>query len=427
MSTASEAFYIVLENRCQMLTRLYIKAHTDHVAKYKMYVVESNSSKTIGLFELQPYHIWVNLHGHWHQLHLKPHHRYIGADWMSVFGVTLQPKTYIDWHWWNPFPSFTLLFCPEWIELQKSRLFYGMDRVIFLGDSLSDKGTLHKYTFGRVPKSPPYYNGVFSNGRPWTVRLAEALHPHRIYAENYAVGGATVRWRLWPTLPYSLNFQIDAYLLNHTEMHDHGRHVVFILLGANDYLMGKYTRSQVDEITTETIATIQTEVDRLLRSGVRRFVIIGLPDLGLTPKAKKSGVSQDMNSISLAHNRKLHTMVERYRLQYTQLDYHFHYIDVFTMLHELLKKHSRINKQYRLAISNFSDPCWKRGYTDYSVRSPKDKQVEVLTSEICLHPDHYLFWDEMHPTQIIHDLLYRYILNQLDIKIQKSTDKIEVC
>ncbi|GGF93335.1 hypothetical protein GCM10010995_08070 [Cysteiniphilum litorale] len=423
---ANENFYIVLENRCQADISINIKQHADHVSKYKRYTVGTLSSKTIGMFEAEPYHLWIRIHKHWRQLHLQPHHRYIGADWLSVIGVALQPKSYVSWHWWNPFPSFTLLFCPEAIDLDNNKLFDSVDKVLFLGDSLSDKGTLHKFTLGSLPKSPPYYNGAFSNGRPWTVRLAEDLQMHDIAAENYAVGGASARWHLWHGLPYSFDFEIDTYLFNN-EPSIRNRHIAFVLVGANDYPMQQYTDKQIKEITIETINIINAGLDRLLRAGVTRFVILGLPDLGLTPKARQLHITQSMSAVTKEHNRQLVSMIERYRAQHATSDYQFHHIDIFDMLSELVSDQSQINARYGLAIENLMEPCWNGNYSTYSTESVINGGVTVATTEICAYPEHHLFWDEMHPTQTAHDLLYRYIREKLGIKAHTTRDEIEVC
>ena len=41
------------------------------------------------------------------------------------------------------------------------------DQIVFFGDSLSDNGNLYKLFYKILPKSPPYYNGRFSNGPTW--------------------------------------------------------------------------------------------------------------------------------------------------------------------------------------------------------------------------------------------------------------------
>src|ERR1700739_4767223 len=67
------------------------------------------------------------------------------------------------------------------------------NKIVIFGDSLSDKGNLYKATMNKMPKSPPYYKGRFSNGLTWSDMAATYFaDKNKVNTENYAVGGETV-------------------------------------------------------------------------------------------------------------------------------------------------------------------------------------------------------------------------------------------
>jgi phospholipase/lecithinase/hemolysin len=67
------------------------------------------------------------------------------------------------------------------------------NQIVVFGDSLSDNGNLYRTALGLMPKSPPYYQGRFSNGPAWADIAAKYFaDKHNVTLENYAVGGETV-------------------------------------------------------------------------------------------------------------------------------------------------------------------------------------------------------------------------------------------
>ncbi|MGF1481573.1 MAG: SGNH/GDSL hydrolase family protein [Cyanophyceae cyanobacterium] len=73
-----------------------------------------------------------------------------------------------------------------------------IDQIYFFGASTEDNGNEFNITDQRVPPSPPYFDGRFSNGPLWTEYLVEDLRPQTEVPfpvaphlnVNYAIGGA---------------------------------------------------------------------------------------------------------------------------------------------------------------------------------------------------------------------------------------------
>ena len=83
-------------------------------------------------------------------------------------------------------PTFTVSACHKEINTSNS-LLSGVKRVLIFGDSLSDRGNLYAYSLQLLPKSTPYYRGMFSNGAVWSEQFAKRLSLNNISVSNYAV------------------------------------------------------------------------------------------------------------------------------------------------------------------------------------------------------------------------------------------------
>lgn len=87
------------------------------------------------------------------------------------------------------------------------------DTMIIFGDSLSDTGNLYRYMWYKLPLSPPYYYGRFSNGPLWIEHLYDSYYPQD-YTEgfqNYAVGGAAAIFAYKQTFPFTLAIELNDY------------------------------------------------------------------------------------------------------------------------------------------------------------------------------------------------------------------------
>ena len=116
-------------------------------------------------------------------------------------------KNHMEWHSWYKRPSFTIESCPKKIDVERSAYLQGIKRIVIFGDSLSDIGNLHKYSLDYVPKTGPYYNGMFSNGNVWAKLLENQLYKN-IAVSNYSVGGATSITKKSKSIFFSLKVNI---------------------------------------------------------------------------------------------------------------------------------------------------------------------------------------------------------------------------
>jgi phospholipase/lecithinase/hemolysin len=297
------------------------------------------------------------------------------------------------------------------------------DKIVFFGDSLTDNGNLYKTFLSVMPKSPPYFEGQFSNGPVWSEKVAAYFQQQKndLIYENEAVGGETVVWHnpFDGYLPYMLSQSIDDYYLKSGS--EDRSHTLFIFwLGANDYLSGA---ENVDEITTNVSQKIQEVIENLIDNGGKNFLILNLPDMSKTPFGKSSPLAANLFALVTMHNEKLAQTITQ--LQRDHADVNIRSFDIFAFFNKLMNDVDSINQQYHTHITNTQNACWSGSYVpneklSHSVAHVPDLAIAYQVGEsfrhdetACNNPDDYLFWDQVHPTTVVHEILAQAIVLHL--------------
>ncbi|QSH42178.1 SGNH/GDSL hydrolase family protein [Lentisphaerota bacterium ZTH] len=322
-------------------------------------------------------------------------------------------------------------------------------KICIFGDSLSDNGNIYKYDFHILPKSPPYYQGRFSNGITWAEHVGNYYYERygmKVY--NQSVGGATC----WlhnifnKKLPFTLRQERDGYYaktLYTTLFHKKQDTLYIIWMGANDYLDGLEGKMTVDQTTSKTVGKIRECIESLAGKNGKSFLIINLPDLSITPSAAESGDLPLLHRLSTEHNRKLQLMVDNIRQSYPALNIHI--FDVCSMMNDALNNIDDYNARYGTNITVTDQPFWNGGYTVMGAAPDKEALQEEVQKDIesanrskktdssmlarmvanspalraaykvaksyemgyrpPMDADSYLFWDYVHPTRVVHKAL----------------------
>src|SRR5271166_6123480 len=194
---------------------------------------------------------------------------------------------------------------------------YGRERLVVFGDCLSDIGNSFVATGGAAPPGPlaplgsplrgdygqtfdgtgAIFLGRFTDGQNWVdyfSGIAEQFHvdispvtawwqdPNNDNATDFAVGGSTsgnlnvINAVLPnPVLP-SFPGQITAYVKS-LGSKNAADDLCVIWIGANDF-------PGIEPL--ETVANIKGQIAKLSAAGAKKFFVITIPDLALTPKVK---------------------------------------------------------------------------------------------------------------------------------------------
>ena len=296
---------------------------------------------------------------------------------------------------------------------------HGFDKVVVFGDSLSDSGNAYNLVGAATPDiefPPPPNNRRNSNGLVAVEYMASALGvtllPSTVSGgTNYAVsgaltgpstanfpappipGGITVSTENYGAIVYgpfadplrtgtSLVSQVGQYLSGAPTIE--GSDTLFVVwAGANDFFFDPQSAT-----VTNSVTNIMTSIGALAQAGARRFLVPGLPDLSLTPGIREQdatapgfGIGAGFSALSLAFNQALQgqlVQLENSLLgQAAGLD--ITYFDVNASLLAVLANPSS------LGLVNVTQGC-----------------NDVFFQATCDQPDEYLFWDPVHPTDVVH-------------------------
>ena len=253
---------------------------------------------------------------------------------------------------------------------------FSYDAVYAFGDSLSDNGAAHP----GLPAAP-YANGRFSNGSVAVEDLAAKLGA-TLY--DYAWGGATTGASNPDLVSYGFGntgvlSQVNTYLAGNTAADPNG--LYFIWAGGNDLLNAALSSTPATIEANLTLAihdaviNLVTEVSELHAIGAEHFLIPNLTDLGTTPQIltlnlSDPGIKSIATTASQAFDLALAAALPAYVTQF----------DTYSE-QALLQANAAA-----YGLSNLTAACFDG-------------------TSVCSNPDSYLYWDDLHPTKIAHQIL----------------------
>lgn len=335
--------------------------------------------------------------------------------------------------------------------LFSSCVFADIDNIVFFGDSLTDNGNLYRDLLHIMPKSPPYFQGRFSNGYVWSDLVAQKFPK----SDNYAVGGATAILRdpFAGFLPYEIDEEVTSYILNPLK-NNPSTALCVVWIGANDYLSGQ---SDVAGSTAQVVNEIGRQITRLVNVGINNFLILNLPDMSKAPYAQGVSYAENLHDLTVAHNQDLAVKVSDLQSQFPNVKFNLY--DIYSLFNDMETNVAKYNAQYHTNLTNTSDACWTGSYTvpankqqaadkskltatlkalhlkDTKQNALTDTEVDSLAKHIlnspalneayqvgqayekdvqpCSTPDQYAFWDHVHPSAVTHQILAQIIENNL--------------
>lgn len=315
-------------------------------------------------------------------------------------------------------------------------------QIVFFGDSLSDDGNLHRI-IESIPPSPPYFNGRFSNGYTWAEVVGKYYYDKNYMGfMNFAFGGAsTYLHTKTSSLPITLNDELIDYYV-HSIHADKTKTLFVIWIGANDYLDDKTT--DVDTLTTNVVNQISLAITSLINHGAKHFMVLNLPDLSRSPYAHIYQLTDRFHQISVAHQQKLANLIQNYfQPKYPTIQ--FLPVDIFSIFNDLLDNTDFYNKKYGQSITNTTESCYisqalannsaldksnlkltleksfinsadseaKANFVLNSSALMQTLQLANSAAVPCSDPNSHVFWDPLHPTAAVHEILADIIEEKL--------------
>ncbi len=264
-----------------------------------------------------------------------------------------------------------------------------ISQVFVFGDSLSDTGNAFTATGGALPPSPPYFAGRVTNGLIWVEPMSSDLG---VSFTNYAVAGAqtgtgNVNSGLFPVLDNTgLQNQVTQFQsdLGGGAADPGALYVVFA--GGNNFCTTCFVPGVDDpvEFINTGVTEILTAIGGLQATGAQKFLVWGLPDLGLTPRAAGipiPGIQEQLSMLTDGWNQALFGNLPSLGLGDNLVT-----VDSAQILRDVVADPAAFG------LFNVTDACLAVG-------------CNTQTKDPLLDPDGFLFWDDIHPTRAGHAIL----------------------
>jgi phospholipase/lecithinase/hemolysin len=275
-------------------------------------------------------------------------------------------------------------------------------KLFVFGDSLSDPGNVFNATkvFGDpskvLPPSPPYFDGRFSNGRVWAEYFGDelGLSPTPVTALgnqpandgiNYAFSGSTTGEKnvIVPDAPIpGVLAQVNLFTepLEKFNQKADPDALYAIWGGGNDYVFG----NNVDP--TLPIANLTNAVKSLNDVGAKNILIFNQPDLGQLPSTRiDPATSARLSTLTALHNSALSTAVEGFQ----QSGLNIISVDVNSLVKEI---------KANPGLFGFKDATNSCLVGDFNA-------IATGTATLCSNPDDFAFFDGVHPSTKVHNLI----------------------
>jgi phospholipase/lecithinase/hemolysin len=269
---------------------------------------------------------------------------------------------------WGKMPSHRLILCAL-IALLPQCAMAGYTRMVIFGDSITSEGNA----------SPPpagYYMERNSNGPVWVEDLATLVTPHLPAPAkssgagpnntNFAYSGARATGMDAGGAP-DLAAQVNQYLQRASSPAGE----LFVIDAGSVDIFGGATN------TTAIAGAVVTQVNRLAALGGKSFLVGNVYPLGSSPALRGRSNATRVNDLVTQFNSTLKLDIEALRptlggdVRIDIVDFHALYADA-------------LGHPATYGLTNVT-----QGAFDFGARDP----------------DHYLWWDGVHPTRVSHQFM----------------------
>lgn len=250
--------------------------------------------------------------------------------------------------------------------------------LVVLGDSLSDTGRTYMATGGAIPPAPYYFNGRVSNGPVWAEHLAPRIRLAYNPLDNFSWAGAnTGRLNVYAGLPGMLD-ELDELLPAFPRRLD--KKALYVVFGgSNDFFRILVGGEDPAVVIPQAVGNLIRIVRSLQTAGADHIVVVDLPDIGLTPRARAGGpaIAGAATFLSAQFNQLLNGALN-------QLDFPVVRASAFALLNAMTANPAAYGLTNVTGQGLFAPP--NLGAT-------------------------HLFWDDIHPTSLAHRHVAAMVFN----------------
>lgn len=274
----------------------------------------------------------------------------------------------------------------------------GFSNIFAFGDSLSDAGNDFIISLNRLPVSPPYVSGHFTNGPVWVQDLAATMGLPAVQASlsggtDFAFGGAeTGDDPLHQSNPIDLPSQLQQFEIQ--DPHPPANALYTLSAGSNDVLdaISEFFSNQNTAIADlqAGVNNIEHFVAGLAGRGAVNLLVLNVPDLGKTPEERSQGTAHRIVGSALS---KLfdQDLKQTLGVLASQDHLNLHIVNSYRLVDKA------VAHPHKFGLNNVTKPVWTGNFFDpHSGR---------LTSTNPAVQNKHLFWDHLHQTAHAHAVL----------------------
>jgi phospholipase/lecithinase/hemolysin len=259
------------------------------------------------------------------------------------------------------------------------------------GDSLSDAGNDYIASLNRLPVSPPYVDGHFTNGATWVQDLASVMGLPPVTASlsggtDFAYGGAeTGNEPLHTASPLDLPTQLAEFRAEYPHPNPNALYTVWA--GSND-VIDAVSEWYVNPTLAfqdlgQAVNNIADFAFGLAGSGAKNLLLLTVPDIGKAPQETSLGALNSFvaTTMSEAFNQDLTQTIQ---IVAAQTHMNLGIVDTFSLIDQAVANPSAFG------LTNVTQPVWTGNFTD--------PNSGTLASTNPAVQNQHLFWDDLHPT-----------------------------
>ena len=256
------------------------------------------------------------------------------------------------------------------------------------GGSLCDVGNEFAEDGGTQPVAPNY-EGTYSNGPLWIEDYAAdmgmaAPMPSLLGGTDFAYAGAQTGA---PDLG-GTGFDLPEQYAEFTQqVPDPTPGALYVIdFGVNDLDAILRTGASIPQMESAVTESVQTEIayiGALAALGATNFLVLNVPDFGVTPKEIDAGptAQAEATNLSIDYNSQLSALLVPAAVgDHVNVDL----IDTFSLVDSIVANPTAYG------FDNVTTPVW-----DGNDTNPNSGTLAATTPEA---QDKYFFWDMMHPT-----------------------------
>ncbi|KAL4378072.1 hypothetical protein GQ457_02G021920 [Hibiscus cannabinus] len=198
--------------------------------------------------------------------------------------------------------------------------------------------------------------------------------------------------------------------------------LVLISAGTNDVIFNFFdipTRRlefNFDGYTGFLLQRLEDLVEEIYDLGCRKIIVVGLPPIGCLPFQMTLGFEnprnrhclEDQNSDARSYNKKLVRLLPEIQAELPRSK--LVYADAYQPLMDMIN-HPEQYEELTAGIAETSVGCCGSGIL---VRL---SLICNRMSPVCRNPREYVFWDSVHPTQLVYRQLANYVVKEIVPKL----------